>query len=515
MSVASSPARATRLISLDIIFLLAAAGILLAQILLGTAVEFACGVFAIYLVVILTWKALGFDSIAGVMLGYCTFQFVGMAEVLKVLYLQPGDTNLRSPDVTIGVLLVGMIALCSAALVVSNLLKNRQIIAVDPSPEALATIRNICFGVEVMALLTVRLAGGTAEGDAAVGGIAGVARDFVSVGYFSIAAETWRVLKMTDGRRSTSPALLAMASALVFAGVLFDSKALTAQPAVIYFVVSWAYRRRLTLRQWVTAAIGVAIFASFIYPVVHILRADKTATGISFEAVTDYLGEIVVDPGKLAEDWAAYKVGTFDPSAFGYAYQDSLNYLGYQDDLLARFTYIANTDGLVDAVDKDGTYGWGLIGESFAAMIPTFVYADKPRYGAGDQLLWFYGMEPYGLVGYPTIGLFATSFATGGWLGVFLIPLVLGTVSFLFFCCGGTRASDSILAAFFLAMFFNVIGGSDVMAQIGFSFRALPEDILFLVMTFYAADWFLGRKRRKVRLSAAAGQISGGGSPVR
>lgn len=79
-----------------------------AQLVLGTAVEFAMAVYLTLLVVIVTLRNIGYGSVAGVMIVVMVSSYLVICQFLKVWLFQAADTNLRAPDTTIFVLLIGI-----------------------------------------------------------------------------------------------------------------------------------------------------------------------------------------------------------------------------------------------------------------------------------------------------------------------------------------------------------------------------------------------------------------------
>lgn len=281
-----------------------------AQITLGTAIEFAMAVFLTFFIVILTLRSIGYGSVGGLMLIIIVSDYLVISQLLKVWLFQAADTNLRAPDTTSFVLLLGISAVCAAAIVVSKLLGNRKVIRFDTSPETLAWVRNISLVLGLFFLVVKRSYGVTAEGEGNYGGIVGIASQLGTIFSFPIVAETWRVLKLSGGRRSTSLWLFAIVGALTLQGFLANSKELTAIPFLMYVVAAATYRGYISRQH--LAAVGVALFVgvTILYPMIHILRAARDLNGnVSLSVAADEVERVITDPASFFDEWDNDKMG--------------------------------------------------------------------------------------------------------------------------------------------------------------------------------------------------------------
>src|SRR5271169_5878747 len=72
--------------------------LLVCQLLMGTSIYFAAGVFLTLLMVIFTWRLVGFGSIAGLLIAVIAFNFLVVSQIAKTIYGQPGETNISAPE---------------------------------------------------------------------------------------------------------------------------------------------------------------------------------------------------------------------------------------------------------------------------------------------------------------------------------------------------------------------------------------------------------------------------------
>lgn len=478
-----------------IALLAAAVFLLFCQLLVGTDFYFAAAVFAYHLVVLFTLRSIGFGSVAGILIGWMAFTYVSLAEVLKTFYGQPGDSNLAAPDVTITVLLVGTASVCAAAVVAAHILRDRRIVRVRTEPRVLEQARNLSLAIGLLFLIVNMSAGVTDTGQIAPGSFTAIARQFGGIIYLSIIAETWRVLAVSQGRRSLSPTLVLMLIGLIAVGFFFNSKAGMAYPVVIYLFASAAYRRYLTRRQLLMTAAALAGGIFIAYPAVQLLRAHRDLAGrVSFDTATEFLDQMLTDPQGLIDEWAAYKRRP-DDSLYG----RGLAYLGENDDLLGRFTLIANTDVIVAAVYQGDPYGWALIGRGLEMLMPTFLDPDKPREDTGDILTWHYGLRSWGVNGNPTTGIFADCYAALEWGGVAVIPflVMLGLLTEL--QLSGRAIGGNLVGTYFTFQYLHPFVEDTLSNMVAAVIRGFPIELAFVLLIFYMADVLVDRRFRPKR----------------
>lgn len=470
----------------------AATPLLIAQLLIGTAPYFAVAVYVSLLVVILTLRVIGFATIAGVLIGYFAFRYLVLSQVFKTLYGQPGQTNLAAPETTIFVLLVGITAMCAAAVVVSVLQRDRKVISLDFSPSTLTHVRNICFAIGFIILLSTGGMSSSESGEAQYGGLVGVIKQFSSLSYFAVMAETWRTLKRTDGKVSVSPSLVFMLAALSFVGLTVNSKFGVAQPFIAYLLASVAFRRRISRRQIAVSAFGAVLFIGAVYPIIHILRAYNDRADITMElsSMAEFVSESLADPSFIFRQWDQLKATPDDT-----VYAQGLYYLGSSDDLLGRFLLIANTDTIVSAVNHDGPYGMGLVLAGIDSSIPHFLSPDKLQNSTGDIVTWYYGLRRWGMIGYPANGLLADCYAALGWAGVVIIPFVLLVLLLGQLQLAGQRIAGNLLGAFLLLINLHSFGEANIQQYITTILRGLPQYLFAIVASTYFVNALLGRHR--------------------
>lgn len=469
--------------------------LLVGQILVGTSIYFACTVYITLVVVLVTLRLIGLSTIAGILIAYLAFRYLVVSQIVKTLLGQPGDSNLGAPDTTITILLIGICSLCAAALLVRLLMGERKFISVSPSPEVLAHVRNISFGFGGLFLLVIVVTGTTQSAAGEVGGIRAVASQFANIIFLAVLAETWRVLTISQGKRSISSMLLTMLCLLTIMGFVFNSKKGMADALLMYLIASASYRRHLTRAQ-----VGVVICAfiggiTIAYPSVQMLRSQRgTSSVVSFQLAEDFFYRVLTEPQSVVAEWESLE-STPDLSL----YAEGIKYLGSHDALLERFMLIANTDVIVAAVNQDGPYGMKLVTMGLDMMLPTFLDPDKPRDDTGDVLAWHYGLREWGLFGYPTVGMFADSYAALKWAGVTIFPFFIGLIFFIEIQIPGRWIRGNFIGAYFVFEHFHLFGENTIAALDATIIRNVPTDYIFIFAMFYVADLLIDHRLRRAK----------------
>ena len=463
--------------------------LLIIQVALGTSIYFAIGVFVSLLVVIFTWWVVGLESIAGILIAIFAFNYLVFSQIAKTVYGQPGDSNLSAPETTIVVLLLGIVSICAAAILVSRMLGNRRLISVEVSADVLLHMRNITFAIGLLFLIVDRVTSSSINDQNQFGGYVSIAHQYANVIMLAILAENWRVMIITNGKRSLSPTLCVMLCGLTFVGFLAVSKQAMANPLLIYFIGSIAYRKYITKAQMVVAATAIIGGIFILYPAIHLTRAEQ-GHSVTGEYAGEFFYKTILDPGSIYEDWREQQNLTPDDIY-------SLNYLGSFDSLAARFMLIANTDIIVNSVDEDGPYGIDLLMQGLGQLLPTFLYPDKQRYYTGDVLTWYYGLRHWNVSGYPTIGILADSYAVMSLTGVVVFPFVIMLIFFLEIQLFGTRITGNWIGSFFLFNQFHFFSEDNLASFNNVVLRNLPIYIIIILGSFYLADILASRSKRK------------------
>lgn len=463
-----------------------------AQVILGTSVTFAAEVLLAIVAVILTLRIIGWGSIAGILIAYFCFRYVIFSQVIKTLYGQAGDSRLGAPETTIGVIFVGICTMCFAALIVSHLFRGKTFVRIDPSVDVLKHVRNISIVIGAIAILIGRYSNGGDSAEVDYGGIGQIAHQLGSLVYVSILAETWRVLKMTEGRRSTTPLLYCLIGGLTMLGIIADTKEGTAAPLLIYIIGSASYRYRITRSQLIV--IGSALFGGvlFVYPAIQLLRTQANSlVQVPVSVTIGFIYDSILNPTDFFRAWSQ----TRDlPRTDLYA--EALNYLGDFDDLEGRFMLIANTDVIVAAVNDSGPVGMELATTGLGQLVPTFINPDKSRVFTGDYVTWYYGLRSWDVRGAPTIGLLADTYATEEWAGVIVLTFIFMFAFFFELGISGMTLRQNFMGAFLLYLYFHQFSEGNIAGFESDILRYLPIYFLMVFILVRFAETLSNREAR-------------------
>jgi hypothetical protein len=477
--------------------LIAASFLAGAELAEGTAPYFALSIFAILVMTILTISIVGFSSIAGILISYCSFRYFIFSQIAKIMLGQPAESNLAAPEMTIAVLTVGTASMCLGAVLVGYLLRDRIIIKIKVTPILLSNIRNISFIIgAVMAAVNYVTAAQGREGVQSYGGIVGLSRMFAPIIYMSVLAETWNILMRTGGRKSTSAILFTIAGSLVALGVVGNSKEQIANPVLMYFIACFSYRHYVSRLQIVTAVTLLFMGAVIVYPVVNMMRDRIDAVHSPVAVATEMIDQAIDDPTSLMREW---ELTITQPVQDRNLQEQGLYYLGTTDALLQRFLLIANTDVIVRAVDDFGPYGTGLITEGFEVALPTILAPNKSRVGTSDLITWYYGLRPDGVVGSPTVGLIADCYAALEWAGVIIIPVTIMLIFLFIVQVFGTNISHNFAGAYLLLTNFHAFGEANIEEYVIYITKILPANIVAISGIIFLAEFSSGHRRSRNR----------------
>lgn len=457
------------------------------QLTLGTSVIFSTEVFTALLLTFATLRIIGLFTITGIFVFACVFRFLLFSQFMKTVYGQAGDSNLLAPETTITVISLGTITMCASAILVSLILRNTQIIKEGNKLDTLPKIRNISIILGSIFPLIIILGGtDTDTGEMARGGIVGWAHQFANIGYLAILAETFHVLNKSQGRRSISLYLLAAMGLLMAFGIADARKATIAQCLMSYFIACICIRKSITKQQIMATVLLATFGVTIVYPIINLSRSTIGITGSRLTSVLEIIDRVIDDPSELYTMW---EIQNSRPVLELDRMTQGLFYLGFDDALLERGLLIANTDVVASAVDEDGVFGIGGITDGFKLLLPTFLSPNKPKFSHGDQVTWYYGLRPYDLVGYPTLGFFGSCYATLGMFGVFLLTFcILFPMFFLLQISGRKIQQGNMLGIYLLVSNIPDFGEMGIDAAIIKVLRNIPLDIASVIIIFYVAN---------------------------
>jgi hypothetical protein len=405
-----------------------------------------------------------------------------VALVAKTLLLQPLDSNLYAPLESFGVLATGSGTLLVALLISLTFPVGKPLFRSVRNPRLLRFVSHSTFALGTFFWYLTRLfqdPGGSGFGGVFV---------FWNLVLMAVVARTAMVIERTDGRQSVDATLVTILFACVAMGLIDNSKTEVALPIIAYFATSVFYSRGLTRRQCAAGMLGLVLMVAVIGPMIHAYRALgihdmpwQQRVGLMERGVKDVLahGDVRFYREVVAE------VSSID---FGSGYYDYFGN-GSGQMLLGRYASIQQIDPVVATVNRRGLLGGSAIWPAFERLMPTFLYPDKPRDTEAFLLLQRLGIvDPEGNK-YPTVPLFAQSYAGYGSTGVLLIPFL----AFLGFLLAlkklGWRLYRNVFAIFFLCVFLVVYANQG-------DFSQYAEAVLRTFPLLAAALWLVSRLYR-------------------
>lgn len=379
---------------------------------------------------------------------------VVVALVAKTVFLQPLDSNLYAPLASFLALAVGSASLLIALVISLILPVGKPVFRTVSDPRLLRFLSTSTFALGTVFWYLTRLLqdpGGSGFGGMAV---------FWNLLLMAVIARTAMVMELTDGRRSVDGKLFMILLACVVMGLIDNSKAKVALPIVAYFATGLFYRGGVTLRQVAAGTLGLIIMSTFVGPMIHVFR------GLGIQVMPWQQRVALIERGVkdalVGGNLASYREVV--SGEFRSGYYDYFGQGGGQM-LLGRYASIQQIDPVIATVTQRGTIGGTVIWPSFARLVPSSIYPDKPLYIEAYGLLVHLGLiDPQGGK-YPVVPLLAQSYAGYGVVGLLLIPFF----TFLGFVLAlkklGWRLHRNVFGIFFFCVFVVVYANQGDLGQ--------------------------------------------------
>jgi hypothetical protein len=397
----------------------------LIQISQGTHANFALACFLYILVATHGFNVAGgftrtsgafifFNSVLGVIVGLC----------MKVYLGEPADSNLKSPDLTIRVLLVGMCMMVVAIYLTRRITPKRALLGrmVTDAKMQTATVGCLIAGVLLYISFLIFPSGS--------GSVLSALNQLNRFFPMAVVLGTLNTIRRSGGRRSVNlPALLA--GLLMFLVGLFGfSKEGMFAPFAAWILTAASQRYKLSRPQIVGGVLATIFIFRYLVPYAQYGRNFREENGASFATVFSLLGNL----GYVREQYLQSSEDAYEERILGYYNTPQ----GFFD----RLQMLSIDDALINETAIFGNFGAYPILISFENVVPHFIWKDKPQILIGN--IWAHEV---GLLGEEdeTTGISFSSTATGfhmlGWMGVFLLAPAIWALLFTIFdsLCGDTR----------------------------------------------------------------------------
>ncbi len=261
--------------------------------------------------------------------------------------------------------------------------------------------------------------------------------------YMSVVAATAFTLRVSNNKKSVNVWLLLILLTSIIMALVESRKMLLGLTFGNYFITSFVYRRRISVKQ-IIFGILLVLFIFFIFaPVVHVYRTDLWF--LPFEQRFDYL---VTNITKLVQ--SNYLFDYFRRVIYREYSLNNYQYFGQNLMFIDRFATIQHSDLIIDTFENRDAMGPEIMTRGFDLILPSFLNPNKRSLSLGDEITWEVGIRKYGVIGFPTVPLIGSSFAALKWVGVLFMPLVIFILLFLLLKKIGPDIRQKIFAIYFL-----------------------------------------------------------------
>jgi hypothetical protein len=396
------------------------------QIAQGTSSTFALGCFFYILVAAHAFSVAGgftrtsgafifFNSVLGVIIGLCMKAYLG----------EPADSNLFSPNLTIGVLLAGMCMMLVAIYLVRRVAPKRALLGrmVTDAKMQNATVGSLIAGV----LLNLAFVAFPSGSGSVLSALSQLNRFFP----MAIVLGVINTIRRSGGKRSVNLPVLLAGFLMFFVGVTGFSKEGMFAPFACWILAIASQRYKLSRAQLIGMVLGTIFVFRYLVPYAQYGRNFREeGGGASLSTVISLLSNL----GEVRREYLETSADSYEERVLGY-YN---NPQGFFD----RLQMISIDDALINRTQQFGTFGYYPIIEAFENLVPHFIWPDKPVLLSGNVYAHEVGLlgeqdESTGI----SFSSTSTAFHLGGWIGIFLLAPAIWFLLFFVFesLCGDVQ----------------------------------------------------------------------------
>jgi len=349
------------------------------QLATGTGVYVACLFSLAILFGLCAIEAAGglltsFGALNAVLIG--KFLMIGL--ILKTAIWDPADKNLFAPESTAAVMAVGFLGLMLGTLLQSHLPRPKGVLIPPVWDARMYLALTLAFLVLGYGGYLLELRSDLSGGGLQTGGILGIARAMSNMKFFAIVPALYFAWSSGSHRFMTHPLVL-FVFVLGMVGGIFSTSKLGAMETPIFYMLVAASRYGLRDKRLLTfAALGVLYYTGVVYPYSQYVRNHGGREGglsERVEAIVDTFERLLTNRDFRGDVMAA----TEDPNG-SYLGNETLRPFG-------RLAMVGEADKLVAAtIAQQSWTGWETIIWGFKLALPSFIYPDKPVFGAGNYL---------------------------------------------------------------------------------------------------------------------------------
>jgi hypothetical protein len=165
--------------------------------------------------------------------------------------------------------------------------------------------------------------------------------------------------------------------------------------------------------------------------------------------------------------------------------QSFLDYYGEPRNVLERASFVEHVDVIIGGIDRSKYKGFESVQIGLGRLLPRFINPNKSvGWSLGDKIYNEIGISTT-LGGFSTIPLIADGYASFGWLGAFLFPILFATPILLILRKIGWSLTENIWAIYFILRFHNSFVEHASGGYLLILIRYLPQDLLLLLALNY------------------------------
>lgn len=349
------------------------------------------------------------------------------ALIIKAIFMQPLQTNLRNPIDSIIYLLLGFILTCICAFLAKIIIRNK-VLNIGDKIQHRSFIEKfslifIVLGV-IIKLLHAFFGTGAEDASNAFGGFGSLSFIFLLGGIF--------IFYLYSQNYSKQNGYLILFTAFL---VLLISTFNNTKKEVIDFIVMAllcivAFRIKIKFKVVAGSLLLFLFLFLFLSPLLHLMRADYK--GMSFNERINYAYDLArendFNPIKL------YEAESLVMQGFSYSYAEYSSYIYPSSLNLDRIFLILPVDQVSREISLNNRPTMGItpfIEETLESILPSLIIVKDPETGP-DLIAWQYGIRSTSSVARPVIGFTASSLAASGLIGIILYPLFILLPFFLF-----------------------------------------------------------------------------------
>lgn len=427
---------------------------------------------------------LGWFNVGAIVVLAVAVRHVDLAMILKVLHLQPLDSNLHYPFLSFVVAFVGLMSLATACLL-ANLIPTRvRLLPQVNQPRSLFLIGICASAIGIAAYLVAFGRIDAIASGAQAGGTTYEAffSHFILLGIIAFTAHT---IMISKGER-----IIGIANSLMIAFVFASAFAANSRAGLILPIVAVgftviAFRARIRAVHVMAVVFAGLAYTFILSPAILEARATRSSQGI-VERVIHTIEIAVSKPLTLASR---------NQRTAG---SSNLQYFGYSDVELERLAQIQHTDFFVAQVQSHGSpIGLDGFWASLRNVLPSVIAGNKDTSISGGSYLrcqfgWWVECEAGRRSTAPII---SASYAMAGWSGVILLPFLCALPIFVLMRLQAPSFHMSIWGAFLVTRGVTALSEANVDAYLLYT-RFLLQDLIIMIAISLFVDYLNRRVLR-------------------